>query len=48
MGVNQMREAWGLFMVLTGTAFIWVAIHGYEGAGVPGMFNTIFGGIAKT
>lgn len=43
-----MREAWGLFLVLTGSAFIWVGIHGYSGAGLPGMFDAIFGAIDQS
>jgi hypothetical protein len=43
-----MREASGLFLILIGAAFLWVAIHGYDGAGLPGMFDTIFGGIERS
>lgn len=42
-----MREAGGLFLILVGTAFCWVGIHGYEGSGLSGVLNTIFGGISK-
>lgn len=38
-----MREAFALFLIAAGTALMWVAIHGYEGAGLPGILNTIYG-----
>jgi hypothetical protein len=42
-----MREASGLLLILIGTAFVWVGVHGYQGAGLSGIMNTIFGGIEK-
>lgn len=42
-----MRETWGLFLILAGVAFIWVAIHGYQGAGVSGVMDTIYGGLSN-
>lgn len=42
-----MRESWGLFLIFLGIGFVWVGIHGYQGAGLPGLLDTIFGGIAR-
>lgn len=41
-----MREAGGLFLILFGSAFIWIGVHGYQGTGLAGLMNSIFGGIA--
>lgn len=40
-----MRESFGLFFMAAGVALIWVGIHGYQGAGLPGVMNTIYGAL---
>jgi hypothetical protein len=42
-----MREASGLFLILFGAGFVWVGVHGFEGTGLAGLMNTIFGAIGK-
>jgi hypothetical protein len=38
-----MRETWALFLILAGSCFVWVGVHGYQGSGLPGLLNTIYG-----
>jgi len=38
-----MRETWGLVLILAGIALVWVGVHGYDGSGLPGLLNTIYG-----